>query len=154
MARGDVKWFGSFIQAGMQNTLTINLVGDTIKLGFVNNTTTPALTTADPRWGAGGTTNFASNEVATGSIYIAGGFSLASKTWTGTATVTLDANNVTCAQEVSGGFADAYYAIGYSDSSPGKHAIFYVDLGGPVNNTAGAVTITWNAGGIITAVPQ
>ena len=154
MARGDVHWFGSFLRSGMINTFTINVSADALKIGFVNNTTTPALATADPRWGAGGTTNFATNEVPTGAVYIAGGFSLAGSTWVGTATVTLSAAPVTCSQDVSTGFASAYYGIIYDNTSPGKHALGFVDLGGPVNNTAGAVTITWNSGGILTAVPN
>lgn len=153
MARGDVHWFGSFLRSGMINTFTINLSADALKIGFVNNTTTPALATADPRWGTAGTTNFAANEVPTGAVYLAGGFSLAGATWVGTATVTLSASPVTCSQDASTGFPSAYYGIIYDNTSPGKHALGFVDFAGPISNTAGAITITWNAGGILTGVP-
>ena len=55
MAQGDVTWFEQAfvdIQEGLHD-----LENDTIKLGLTDSTTTPASTTADPRWGAGGTTN-------------------------------------------------------------------------------------------------
>jgi len=36
----------------------------------------------------------------------------------------------------------------YTDS--GKDALCYVDLGGPVDMTAGDLTITWNGSGLMT----
>jgi hypothetical protein len=45
---------------------------------------------------------------------------------------------------------NAYYAIVYNYTDAGKDAVAFVDLGGPVDMTAGDLTITWNASGIFT----
>jgi len=45
---------------------------------------------------------------------------------------------------------DAYWAIVYNDTQVNNHAICFIDLGGPVDMSAGALTITWNASGIFT----
>lgn len=149
MARGDVKVFAAFELASKAGT-AVNLTSDTIKLGIVNNGTIPTVSTADPRWGAGGTTNFATNEVATGTSYSAGGPSLASVTYTRTNGVaTFDAADVTIAQDASG-FTTGYWGIIYDSTDAGKHAIAFVDLGGPVSIQGGALTFTWNASGIFT----
>ena len=151
-ARGDVKFFASFVRNAAVWTTSVNLSTDTIKLGFIGNGVTCSIAMADPRWAAGGSTNFLAQEVATGSVYITGGPTLANVAWSQTGgTVALTATNVTVAQDVAG-FTTAYWAIGYSNTSTNKYAIFYVDLGGPVGISAGAVSITWNAAGIGTAI--
>ena len=60
-----------------------------------------------------------------------------------------DTGNISLAQDGSG-FTDAYWAIIYDDDAASDEAIGFLDLGGPVSEQAGAVTITWNAGGIAT----
>ena len=45
---------------------------------------------------------------------------------------------------------DAYWALIYNDTQAGDPAIGFVDLGGPIDMTAGPLTVTWNASGIYT----
>jgi hypothetical protein len=45
---------------------------------------------------------------------------------------------------------DAYWGLIYNDTQAGDPAICYVDLGGPIDMTAGTLSITWNASGIAT----
>ena len=152
MARGDVHWFAAFIDTMGNKTSTAFLEGTTVKLGIIGVTVTPAVTTTNPTWSTFGT-NLAAQQVGTGTVYINGGFTLASVSWTRTgSTVALDATDVTVGQDLTSPFSAGYWAIGYDDASPEKSAIFYLDLGGPVGNSAGAVTITWNSGGIVNAV--
>lgn len=149
MARGDVHWFAAGKKAAMGGT-SINFASDTLKLGIVTSSTVPTVSTADPRWGSGGSTNFATNEIATGSSYSAGGPSLASVTWTQSSAVdTLDAADVSISQDASGA-TNAAYGIIYDSTDAGKHALGFVDLGGPVSLQAGPLSITWNGSGIFT----
>ena len=75
MAAGDVLYTDQYlvdVQEGIHNQET-----DSIRVGLVTSATTPLVTTADPRWGAGGSTNWSTNEVAAGVNYAAGGPSVA-----------------------------------------------------------------------------
>lgn len=45
---------------------------------------------------------------------------------------------------------DAYWAIVYNFTDAGKDALCFIELGGPVDMSAGALTITWNASGLFT----
>jgi len=40
-----------------------------------------------------------------------------------------------------------------NNTDDGKDALCYVDLGGPVDMTAGDLTITWNGSGLMTIAP-
>ena len=146
MATGDIVWFnaarGLDYFAGWATT-------DTIKLAICDNTTTPAATTATPSLG-----DF--TEVGTAGSYVAGGETL--DTWTnmwddptagGTATFDDTGASVTFTQNASND-TDAHWGIIYNDTQAGDPAICYVELGGPVDMSAGDLTITWNASGIAT----
>ena len=147
MARGDVHFFAAFELASKTGT-SFNLTSDTIKMGIVTNTTIPGVGTAYPTWGAAGTTNFAANEVATGTSYTAGGVTLTGVTYTQSAGVnTLAAANVTVAQDAAG-FTNGYYGILYDSTNANKYCIAFVDLGGPVSIQGGALQINWNASGV------
>lgn len=146
MARGDVKFFANF-DLRSKNGVSFNLATDSLKLGICNNTTVPTVGTADPRWGAGGTTDFSANQVATGTGYT-GPVTLTSVTWTRSAGVnTLAAANVAIPQDAAG-FTTGYWGILYDDTVAGKYAIGFVDLGGPVSIQGGALNINWNASGV------
>lgn len=148
MARGDVKVFAAFLQKAKAGA-AFNLSTDSLKIGIVNSTTAPTVSTADPRWGAGGTTDFSANQVATGTGYT-GPVALTSVTYTRASGVdTLSAANVTVAQDATG-FTNAYYAIVYDDTVTGKYAICSVDLGGPVGIQNGPLNINWAGTGIFT----
>lgn len=119
---------------------------DDIKCAILDNTTTPTAADATPALGD-------YTQVGSAGSYTAGGTSLG--TW-GTlvseagGTVTVDsATNPTWAQNASND-TDAYWALIYNDTDAGDAAIAFVDLGGPVDMTAGSLTVTWNGSGIFT----
>lgn len=143
MARGDIVFFEEakdFAFFGGWATT------DDIKCAICDNTSAPSAALATPALG-----DF--TQVGTAGTYVAGGTSLGN--W-GTlsveagGTLTFDSStNPTWAQNASND-ADAYWAILYNDTQAGDPAFAYVDLGGPVDMSAGALTVTWNASGIFT----
>lgn len=146
MAQGDITLFNEFKEDVGQKIH--NLSSDTFKLGLVTNGVTPAANTADPRWGAGGSTDLSSSEVTPGGNYSAGGDTLASSTWSETSgTATFDASDVSIAQDASNP-NNARWGIIYNDTSAGKEAVAFLDLGGVTDLSAGAFQVTWNANGI------
>ena len=147
MAQGDVGIFDEFLAT--IGKAEINLDTDTIKVGLVTATTTPTATTADPRWGAGGTTNFATNEVAAGGAYTAGGTDITSTYSQTSGTATFDGADLTWAQNASSP-TNARWGIIYSDTDVDKKAIGWVDLGSAFDMTTGDLNINWNASGIFT----
>lgn len=143
MARGDVVVFNEakafLLDGGFEST-------DTIKVAICDNTAAPSASTASPTL-----SDF--TQVGTSGTYVSGGTSLGdlgtcvSET---SGTMTFDsATNPTWAQDASND-TDAYWGIIYNDTDGSDRAIAYVDLGGPVDMSAGDLTITWNASGIFT----
>lgn len=144
MATGDVKWFAQGL-LDLGNKLH-NLGSETLKLGIVNNTTVPTVSTSDPRWGAGGTTNFSTNQVGTGGTSYTGPLTLSSVTWALQSGVpTLRASNVSLSQDASG-FTTGRYGIIYNDTDTGKRALAFIDFGATISLAAGPFAINWNAG--------
>lgn len=127
-----------------------DLENDTIKVGLITSTTTPAITTADPRWGAGGSTNWSTNEVTAGGNYTAGGPTIANPTVTlsGGAGV-FDGDDISITQHASNP-TNARWGIIYNDTDAGKRALGYIDLGADTDLSNGDFSITWNASGIAT----
>ena len=146
MASGDVKIFSSYVQLmALAANPAVWGGGDTLKFGIVTNATVPALTTPDPRWGAGGTTNFATSEVTPGGNYAAGGIALTAPTTTLSTTRTnLNATSPISLAANAANPTGAYWAIIYDSTAAGKHAIGYVDLAGPLSLVAG---LTFNIAG-------
>ena len=141
MATGDIKWFAQALH-DLGDEIH-DLAADTLKLGLVTSVVTPALSTAAPHWGGTGTTNLATNEVATGTSYSAGGPTLASQTWTVVSNVpTLRADIVTVAQDASG-FTNARWGVIYNSTDANKRCIGFVDLGSDRSVVGGALTIDW-----------
>ena len=69
-------------------------------------------------------------------------------------TMTFDsAVNPTWAQDVSND-VDAYWGIIYNYTDAGKDAIAFVDLGGPIDMSSVALTITWAGTGIFTIAAE
>lgn len=147
MAQGDVTWFNAAkLKLGLKK---LELETDVLKLGLVTASVTPAAATADPCWGAGGTTNLASYEVTPGGNYSAGGPTVANNTFTeSSGTATLDADNTSIAQNASNP-TNARWGIVYSDTATNKDALAFVDLGGVTDLSSGGFSITWNASGIM-----
>ena len=143
MAQGDVVVFNEalayLLEGGWEPT-------DDIKIAICDNTAAPTATTASPTL-----SDF--TQVGSGGTYTSGGTSLGTLgdmvTQSG-ATVTIDsATNPTWAKHASND-TDAYWGIIYNDTDASDRALAFVELGGPVNMQAGALTITWNASGIAT----
>jgi len=151
MAVGDVTLFNQF-SVDLGDKLH-NLSTDNIKMGIVGVTVTPTTATADPRWGAGGTTNFLAQEVSpvTGN-YATGGPELTvtiSDPWSEpvAGTVELDLDDVSIAQHANNP-TGAYWGILYNDTDAGKRCIGFIELGTAVDLSAGLFTIAWHANGI------
>ncbi len=147
MATGSCTFFDRFIlDLGDKVHL---LSSDNINMGIVTNTTVPTAATADPRWGAGGTTNFSSNEVTPGGNYSTGGPELTAvitDPWTAvTGGAKLDLDNVSIAANASNP-TGAYWGIVYNNTATGKQCIGFIELGTAVDLTGG-LTVTWAAGG-------
>lgn len=146
MAQGDIVFFDQWlvdVQEGLHD-----LENDSIKVGLITSAVTPLATTTDPRWGAGGTTNFSTNQVTPGGNYATGGPAAAnpSVTLVGGAGV-FDADDISILQDVSNP-TNARWGIIYNDTAVGKYCIGFVDLGADVDLSAGNFSITWNASGI------
>lgn len=149
MAAGDIKWFGSALQK--LGTKTINMDTDELKLALITSAVTPAIDTASPCWGAGGSTNLSSNEVTPGGNYSAGGSILqissggaGSQTWTLVSSApTLRADVVSWAQNASNP-TNARWGIIYSNTATNKDCLGYVDLGSVRDMTTGALNVDWN----------
>ncbi len=119
---------------------------DDIKCAIVDNTATPTAAFATPALG-----DF--TEVTAAGSYTAGGTSLGN--WD---TLSVEAagvmkfdssTNPTWAQDASND-VDAWWAILYNDTQAGDPAFAFVELGGPVDMTAGSLTVTWHANGLFT----
>lgn len=144
MARGDLVYFDQFY---LDEGLAVhNLNVHTLKWGLVTNAVVPSRSTPDPRWGAGGTTNFAAQEVTPGGNYVTGGTDFQS-TFAGLPAPTHNANVVSWPAD-PGNPIDAAYGIGYNDTATGKQCVCFVDLGGPLDMRAGPLTLTPNVLGL------
>ena len=143
MARGDLVVFeeakAKMLDGDWAST-------DHFYCAICDNTATPAAATATPVIG-----DF--TQVGTGGTYVADGTdlgTLADLVSESGGTMTFDsATNPTWAQD-AGNDVDAYWAIIYNYTDAGKDALAFLDLGGPVDMTAGDLTITWNGSGIFT----
>jgi hypothetical protein len=145
MATGDIRWFSrGLLDLGKK---LHDLSSDTFKVGLITSAATPVIGSADPRWGAGGTTNFATNQVTPGGNYSTGGPSLATVTWTEVSNVpTFRANDVTITQN-AGNPTNARWGIIYNDTDAGKRAIGFIDFGSDRNLTTGDFTINFGGSG-------
>ena len=143
MATGDVTFFDEakayMIDGGWE-------AADDMKVAILDNTTAPTASDATPALGD-------YTEVGTGGTYTAGGTSLGNlgtMVTEAAGTVTFDSTtNPTWAQDASND-TDAYWGLIYNDTQAGDPALAFVELGGPVDMSAGSLTITWNASGIAT----
>jgi len=141
MARGDVVIFEEAradLISGRWST------GDNVYCAILDDTTSPSASYATPTLG-----DF--TQVATTGDYTSGGTligDMSSMVTEADGVVTFDAAvNPTWSQNSSGD-ASAYWGLLYNQSDATNFAIGYVDLGGPVDMSAGDLTITWNSSGI------
>ena len=143
MARGDLIVFeeakAKMLDGDWAST-------DHFYCAICDNTTTPVAGTATPVLG-----DF--TQVGNGATYVTNGTDLGALSALVTeaaGVMTFDsAINPTWAQN-AGNDVDAFWAIIYNYTDAGKDALAFLDLGGPVDMTAGDLTITWNISGIFT----
>ena len=157
MAQGTLALFDEFAESVGDGR--IDLDTDTFKIAFVTlqvgGTPSIAKTDAVPCWGAGGTTNLNTSEVAAGGGYTAEGEALASVTWSQTSGVaTFDAANVTWTSSASGDPATIKTAVIYSDTATNKDCVGFIDMTADgttaISLLSGDITVAFGAGGIFT----
>ena len=144
MATGTVKWFAQGLM-DLGNKIH-DMDGDDWRMGIVTTATVPSVTTAAPHFGGTGTTNFATNQVATAGTSYTGPVALTTESWSiVSGVVTWRADVVNLAQDASG-FTNGAYGIIYNNTDANKRAIAYVELSaaGSLSLVAGAVSIDWN----------
>lgn len=125
-----------------------NLNTDALHLGLVTSSTTPTASTADPRWGAGGSTDWSTNEVTPGGNYSSGGPDIVNTYAESSGTATLDAGDVSILENASNP-TNARWGIAYNNTSAGKEVVFFLDLGAVIDLSAGDFSVTWHANGIL-----
>ncbi len=144
MAQGDIVFFNQFYED--EGLKVHNLNTDTLKVGLVDNTTTPSASTANPHWSATGT-NFLANEVTPGGNYTTGGSDTNNTFSESGGTATLGATDITWSQNGSNP-TGVWWGIIYNDTATNKPCIAYIELGGPVDMTTGDLTINWGSSAI------
>ena len=119
---------------------------DLFHCAILDNTVAPTAATATPVFG-----DF--TEVGAAGSYVANGTSLGALSTLVTeaaGVMTFDSGtNPTWAQHASND-ADAWWGLIYNFTDAGKDALAFVELGGPVDMSGGALTITWATAGIFT----
>lgn len=143
MAQGDVTVFDEAKAKMLKGDWAST---DHFYCAICDDTATPTAAFATPTLG-----DF--TEVGASGTYVSGGTDLGALSALVTeaaGTMTFDSTtNPTWAQDASND-TDAYWAIIYNYTDASNDALAFVDLGGPVDMTAGDLTITWNASGIFT----
>lgn len=143
MAQGDVTVFEEAKEKMLDGDWAST---DHFYLAICDDSTTPTAATATPVIG-----DF--TEVGEAGTYTANGTdlgTLADLVTEDDGTMTFDsATNPTWAQDASND-TDAYWGIIYNFTDDNKDAVAFVDLDGPVDMTAGDLTVTWNDSGIFT----
>ncbi len=143
MATGDITFFEEALDFAFFGGWATT---DDQKCAILDNTATPTAAFATPSL-----SDF--TEVTAAGTYTAGGTSLGN--W-GTLSVeaagTLkfdSGTNPTWAQSGRND-VDAWWGLLYNDTQAGDDAWAFVELGGPVDMSAGSLTITWDASGLFT----
>ena len=151
MAVGDLTLFEEWLVDDGEGDVHDYEV-DVFKMALITNGVTPTAADATPMWSVGSGVDYDGNEVGTGgAVYVAGGLTLANPSYVEAAGVaTFDADDPAVITQDAAGFNNAYWAIIYNDTATNINAIAFIELGGPVSQVAGPVTITLNASGIFT----
>ena len=138
MAAGATHVSAKFVSNMSLTGLASLWATNVVKMGIITNVAPPAITDSDPRWGAGGTQNYATNEVTPAGNYAAGGITVTSPTSTLAGAVT--SLNVTSPITLAANAANptgAYWGVFYDSTDAGKHVFGYMDLGGPLSLVPG-----------------
>lgn len=151
MAAGDTYWFVEYLKRVLDfQSADFGATPNTIKCALImsaaNGGHDPAVTDAYPTWGAGGTTNLFSAEVAVGGSYASGGVTVATPSTTvATATLQIDWNNPAQWAQHASNPSNARWAIFYDYTSTNKDCICFYDLGADRDMTTGPMTLTMGA---------
>jgi len=143
MARGDVTIFEEALAKMLEGDWAST---DHFWCAICDNTTTPAADDATPVIGD-------YTQVGAAGTYIAGGLTLGALSdlvSEAAGVMTFDSGtNPSWAQD-AGNDVDAWWGIIYNYTDAGKDCLAFVELDGPVDMSAGDLTITWDASGILT----
>ncbi len=153
MAQGTLVIFSDFEAAVHEGA--VNLETATLKMAFSTvSQATLSEATADPRWGAGGTTDLSTNEVS-GTNYTAGGNGCANPSITESGgVITYDADNPADWLQDASGPNDIKTGILYIDDA-NDYAVGFIDMTSDSGTTAvslqnGDIKYSHNASGIYT----
>lgn len=143
MAQGDVVFFDQALLSMAKGQHDFE--SGTFFMGITDGTTTPTSTTADPRWGSGGTTDFKAEEVTPGGNYAADGKSLANPSATLNAgLVDIDMDDPAVWSSNASNPTDATWGIIYNNQAA-KGAVAFVDIGGVFDMTTGDLKTTFGS---------
>ena len=146
MAAGDIHIFDEFLED--LGLALHQLETGTFKVGLITSVQTPTENATDPRFGAGGTVNYATDQIAGTGGYTTGGTDIVA-TYSETAgTATFNGTDVTWTANGSSP-TNARWAIVYNTQAA-LECVAYIDLGAVIDMTAGDLTLTWNASGLFT----
>jgi len=157
MAQGTLVLFDEFADSIADGR--INLLTNTIRVALTSdvvNTGNMIKSAAVPCWGAGGSTNLSTNEVASTGGYTAGGITLGGKTFDQTGGVaTFDSTTDLIWTSAGSDPTNIKTAVIYSDTATNKDCIGYIDMTTdagttPISLLTGDITLTFNASGIFT----
>jgi hypothetical protein len=141
MAAGDFTVFEEF--AADVAAEVHNLDSDVIKLALITSAVAPAAATST-------STPFSTyTQVSAGGNYTAGGDDISATYSEASGVGTLDGTDNTWSQHASNP-TDARWAILYNDTATNDNAIGFFDLGATIDMTAGDLTVTFHASGILT----
>jgi hypothetical protein len=138
MAAGATHVSAKFVSNMSLTGLASLWATNTIKMIIMTNVAPPTVTDSDPRYGAGGAQNYATNEVAAAGSYTTGGITVAGCTSTLAGAVT--SLNCTSPITLAANAANptgAYWGAFYDSTDAGKHVFGYIDLGGPISLVPG-----------------
>lgn len=119
---------------------------DVVKCAIITDAYTPTASDVHPCWGAGGTTNLSTYEVAAGGNYTAGGKTCANAAASFVGGYTqLDFDNPTAWEADGSNPTNARWAIFYNFTATNKECLGYYDLGAVFDMSSGELVITVGA---------
>jgi len=139
MSRGTATMFDEFLLDALSKLHDIST--ETIRIGIVDATITPAADDGSPRWG-----DYSANEVTDAGGYPPGGLTLTTVVLSVIAgVVTLTSDDASIPMDALG-FINGHWGIIYNDDATNDEALGYIDLGGPVSEQAAPVVFEFPAG--------
>ena len=141
MPQGDVVFFDNHLLDMAEKQHDHEL--DAFNLVYIDDGTTPLVTTVIPHWGGTGTTDLSVDEVATGGNYT-GPISLANPSAVNNAgIIEIDFDDPAQVAQNAGNAVDFTWGIIYNLTNANRHAVGFVDLGGAFDGTTGDLDVIW-----------